>query len=330
MSIKELRIYDTVYPVYYLSKLLGLLQFRITGNRGNEQIKLEHRYITILQLIFIISPITYGIYLLNEIQTKQDVGGTVFRIQGVFSLPITVIILVSFVMRRQLIISSINDLSEVDRTLRSIGIMVSYKNARRFAIIQMLFFTLIYLWKAILQLSSSSKILVIVYSILNIFGYISTITLCQYFNIVALMRQRYIWINRKLTYLRKINNHEADLVYPNDFVPVKRTNYMKPDVLQELEILNRVHNMLHNISAKVMQAYGVQLLFIIAMQFVTIIIQLLNTYKFINNQTATKQNMVNGILTLVYFLLHTLKIFSVCSISANTVKKVFIIYYLVL
>lgn len=328
MSMKELNLYDTIYPVYYLSKLLGLVQFRITGKRGYEQIKLEHRYIIILQLIFIISPITYGIYLLTEVQTKPDVGGTVFRAQGYFSLPITVIILVSFVMRRQLIVSSISDLLEVDRTLRSIGIMVSYKYDRRFAIIQMLFFTVIFLWKAVLQLFSSSKVLVIVNSILNSFGYISTVTLCQYFNIVALMRQRYIWINRKLIYLRKINNNEADLVYPNDFFPIKRTNHMKfvkPDVLQELELLNRVHNILHNISTKVMQAYGVQLLFIIAMQFVTIIIQLLNSYKIINNQTATKRNMVNGILTLVNFLLHTSKIFAVCSISANTVAKVIII-----
>ncbi|GLV42209.1 Gustatory receptor 2a [Carabus blaptoides fortunei] len=223
------------------------------------------------------------------------------------------------------------DLAEVDRILTRMDVIVSYKNARRFVNIQILFFTAVFLWRVVMQLYSSSQVLVIMYSILNVFGYINTITMCQYFNFVFLMRQRYVWIGRKLVSLRKIiNNKEIDpafLMYPNDFVPVKRTvskiqmKGQNIDSLVELQLLNKMHNTLHNVSVKITRAYNLQLLFIIAIRFITILTQLLNAYKIMNGKTDSKKTLVNNILTGVYFFLHVLKIFAVCSISASTAEK---------
>lgn len=93
------------------------------------------------------------------------------------------------------------DIYDLDKVMQNAGISICYKNARRFNSFQISGITCVFLTKAIMQPFTAERAFVSIYNIFNIVDYINTITLFQYVDLLLLLRQRYIWLNRKIKQL---------------------------------------------------------------------------------------------------------------------------------
>ncbi|GLV37416.1 hypothetical protein CBL_10618 [Carabus blaptoides fortunei] len=198
MDENGLDLYDTVMPVFVLSKILGLAPFRLRGIRGNRKFKSDLGLIIVLRFIGIIGAMLYVAHLIEELNFSFDLRSAALRCELYIGSILTAIMLIMAVSMRNLLISTVEDIIHIDDYMRHAGIHVPYKNARRFSICQIIFISCVFSSKAIMQPFIGSRAFLAIYNIFNIVDYINTITLFQYVDIILLLRQRYIWLNRKI------------------------------------------------------------------------------------------------------------------------------------
>lgn len=142
--------------------------------------------------------------------------------------------------------------------------------------------------------------------------------LFQYTDLLLLLRQRYIWLNRQLIYLHASNRP----VYPNEFKSFKPGKWQETEEgLLLLQKLGCIHSDLYETGQIVNRAYSLQLLLTVGARFLMVTTQLLNTYKMASD-SSRNSSTISFVLAGIYVLLHTLKVFMVASISDNTADKV--------
>lgn len=81
---------------------------------------------------------------------------------------------------------------------RQLGIKISYRNAQIFAYAQIVFMLSMFMIMVTVQPFSGSLAYFVIYSIFNVVDVINTTMLFQYINVLLLVRQRFIWVNRKI------------------------------------------------------------------------------------------------------------------------------------
>lgn len=223
-----------------------------------------------------------------------------------------------------MVIKAIEKIMKIDCDLMKIGINISYQNAQRFAYFQMIGITLVFSSKLILQPFSVKKLYVFVYNVFNVVDYINTIMLFQYVDILLLLRQRYIWINKEIRNKGDDKRFSKDIKFIKcyDKVHGKEVNYPTQPLFENfIDSIAKIHSDMYHTAILINRSYGIQLLTTICARFVMITTQLINTYKTI--QTPNKGDAMQYIIFGIYLFLHISKIFMVASISENTSAKVF-------
>lgn len=237
----------------------------------------------------------------------------------------TFTVLTLAVVNQKLLIRCIEKLVEIDLSMQNIHITVHYKNSKKFVLFQVIAITCVFLSKVVLQFFTHSATTLSMYSAFNIFDYINTIMLFQYVDLLLLIRQRFIWMNRKLRNLPNTNNSPEALRIP--ITPIvcdgynrKRSIQIQFDTELILNNLAKIYGNLCHVSRMVNRTYGIQILVTIGSRFVMITTQSINTYNIIRD--PTQGSRVQYALLAIYLMLHTSKIFMVASLSENTAAKV--------
>ncbi|XP_017778179.1 PREDICTED: putative gustatory receptor 28b [Nicrophorus vespilloides] len=298
-------IYDTLIPVYVLSKILGLAPFKLSlkGNRGFVS---DVGPIIITRILVLLSVMIFVAWELENLDFPDNIAGIAMRVELYLGTVMTGIVLILAVVNRRGIIGSVNNLMEVDRLLKAADIAVSYKNAKTFCAAQIIFITCVFSSKIIIQPFSSKTSLLYIYSVFNIVDYINTIMLFQYVDLFLLIRQRYIWLNRS------VRNLGMEM----------KIHFLKSQCLPLDSLIVQygiIHNALYQIGNKINRSYGVQLLVTIIVRFIMVTTQLIYAYKII--QDPEQGDPISYTLLFMYLMLHTTKLFMVASISTNTSTK---------
>ncbi|GJQ74258.1 hypothetical protein Trydic_g19159 [Trypoxylus dichotomus] len=142
-----------------------------------------------------------------------------------------------------------------------------------------------------------------------------------YLDLLLLIRQRFIWMNRKL---RQLNNYAYHFEMQIPLTPIVTNDKKQPISIKldsELILSNlaMIYGKLCKLSRLVNQTYGIQILVTVGSRFVMITTQLINTYNIIRDPKLG--NPIQYTIIFIYLLLHSSKIFMIASLSENTAAK---------
>lgn len=315
-------LYDVMYPVFIISKILGLAPFQY-NHKGQKSYSPHFGVITVLRFILVVGVMCYVCFVMEEVNFSVNIGGMALRYELYFGTIMTAIILLMAMVNQKLTIKAVTLTTELDTDLRRIGVAVSYKHAQIFSYAQVSFIAIMFAANAIIQPFSGSVAYFVIYSIFNVVDYLNTTVLFQYVNMLLLIRQRIVWLNRKIrelsdsskTIFTKRNSYIEEVPHLIHVVPKEQF-----DLGRLIINLAKIHSKVYVVCKITNRMYGVQLLVTIAIRFVMITTQLINTYKVI--QDPNLAGSVTHSLIGIYLFLHFSKIFMVAAVSDNTATKV--------
>lgn len=317
-------LYDVMVPVFLISKVLGLAPFYF--NRRTRTLKPHFGIVTIIRFVLVVGTMCYICFVMDELNFTQNIGGMALRYELYFSTILTAAVMILAITNQKLAIDAIVEIIEIDEDFKLMGQEVSYKNAQIFAYAQIVYMITMFLMKVILQPFANSLAYLTIYSIFNLVDLINTTMLFQYINVLLLMRQRFIWVNREVKNLAELSrNKNTERVRVKDkrrqIVQVisqnSEDNYR---FLSRIIDYGRIHNRLNIVCKMTNRIFGIQLLVTITIRFVMITTQLINTYKVI--QDPTLATSVTHSMIAIYLFLNCAKLFMVAAVSDNTAAKV--------
>lgn len=237
----------------------------------------------------------------------------------------TFTVLLLGMLNQKKLIKIIESLSNIDNHMKNIHIKINYESIRKFGLIEMLVIICLFSTKIILQYFSEDSATLFMYSTFNLIDYINTVMLCQYINLVLLVRQRFMLSNIRLKTISKFSypilTNDMDIyVVPvlrqNDFT-TNLTRYQNSLLLIDLA---KIYDKLCAVSRLINYAYNIQILVTVGSRFVMITTQLLSIYNAI--RIPEYENNIQYAILVTYLTLNLLKIFVVASASENTAAKV--------
>lgn len=316
-------LYDVMVPVFIISKILGLAPFYF--NRKTRELKPHFGIVTIVRFILIVGTMCYICYVMDELNFTQNIGGMALRYELYFSTLLTAVVMILAITNQKLAIGAIVEIIEIDEDFRLMGQKVTYRNAQIFAYGQIVYMITMFLAKVILQPFANSLAYLTIYSIFNLVDFINTTMLFQFVNILLLMRQRFIWVNREVKDLAELSkNKNTERKRAKDkkrhIVHVISQNSEDYRFLTTIIDYGRIHNRLSIVCKMTNRIFGIQLLVTITIRFVMITTQLINTYKVI--QDPTLASSVTHSMIAIYLFLNCAKLFMVAAVSDNTAAKV--------
>lgn len=322
MRIKRAQdLYDVMYPIFIISKVLGLAPYQL-HLKDERRLTAHIGIITIARFILIVGTMCYVCFVMDELNFSVNIGGMALRYELYFGTIMTAIVLVLSMTNQKPAIKSITMLKELDADFEQIGFHISYKNAQIFCYAQIVFMLFMFMAMVTLQPFSGSLAYFVIYSIFNVVDVINTTMLFQYVDVLLLIRQRFIWLNRKIRDLSDFSktiitvHNETHLTHG---MPVNVTR-RKLETRNLITNLAKIHGKLFAVAKITNRIYGVQLLVTITIRFVMITTQLINTYKLI--QDPKLADSVTHSIVAIYLFLHFSKIFMVAAVSENTACKV--------
>lgn len=317
-------LYDVMVPVFLISKLLGLAPFYF--NRKSRILKPHFGVVTVIRFVLIVGTMCYICFVMDELNFTQNMGGMALRYELYFSTLLTAVVMVLAMTNQKLAVEAIEEIVEIDDDFKLMGQEVSYRNAQIFAYAQIIYMVGMFLMKVILQPFANSLAYLTIYSIFNLVDLINTTMLFQYVNVLLLMRQRFIWVNREVKNLAELSkNKNTERRRPKE----KRKRQLVHVVSQcseDYRFLSavvdygRIHNRLNMVCKMTNRIFGIQLLVTITIRFIMITTQLINTYKVI--QDPNLASSVTHSMIAIYLFLNCAKLFMVAAVSDNTAAKV--------
>lgn len=210
--------------------------------------------------------------------------------------------------------------------MRKIHITLYYKDCKKFGLAQTIVITSIFILKVTLQYFSYTTEILAIYSAFNFIDYMNTIMLFQYIDLLLLIRQRFIWMNKRL---KNISKYSHPIYFDKSkisTIPILTIKPGKLSVVKKIEIdillrnLAKIYNKLCKVSRLINRTYNIQILITVGSRFVMITTQLINTYYTISN--PSKGSVTRYIVLSIYMALHLSKIFMIACVSENTSSKV--------
>lgn len=316
-------LYDVMVPVFLISKILGLAPFYF--NRKTRELKPHFGIVTIVRFVLVVGTMGYICYVMDELNFTQNIGGMALRYELYFSTLMTAVVMILAITNQKLAIEAIVEIMEIDEDFRLMGQKVTYRNAQIFAYGQIVYMITMFLAKVILQPFANSLAYLTIYSIFNLVDFINTTMLFQFINILLLMRQRFIWVNREIKNLADLSrNKNTERKRTKDkkrhIVHVISQNSEDYRFLTTITDYGRIHNRLNIVCKMTNRIFGIQLLVTITIRFVMITTQLINTYKVI--QDPNLASSVTHSMIAIYLFLNCAKLFMVAAVSDNTAAKV--------
>lgn len=101
----------------------------------------------------------YVAYILEGSGLGYDIGGVAVRVELYLGTGLTALVLLLAATNQKLVIAAVERIIKIDQKLRNYGVSVSYKEARRFCILENVFMLGIFTMKGIPQIFSSASVL---------------------------------------------------------------------------------------------------------------------------------------------------------------------------
>lgn len=312
-------IYDVMYPIFIISKILGLAPFQY-NRKGQKSYTAHFGVITILRYILILGVMCYICFVMDDINFSVNIGGMALRYELYFGTIMTAIILLLAITNQKLLIDAIHKITEIDEDFKNMGREVTYKNAQIFSYLQILFMISMFSCKAILQPFSNDLAYFVIYSIFNVIDFINTGMLFQFVDLLLLIRQRFIWINREIRNLTSFSRKISTIGETVEINQLMQVHPKNSDFKSVIKSLGKIQNKLYFVCKVTNRNYGMQLLVTVTIRFIMITTQLINTYKVI--QDPRLAGSVTHSLIAIYLFFNFTKLFMVCALSTNTAAKV--------
>nr|AVH87327.1 gustatory receptor 12 [Holotrichia parallela] len=307
-------IYNTILPIYVISKILGLAPFKMT----KKVFVIQCGPIVPLRIFIVTGIMCYIAVELEKKEYATGIAALALKCELYLGIFMTFAVLILAVINQKDLMGVITKLVDIDENMRRIHIKINHKNSRRFVLIQMIFISCVFLIKLMLQYFSHTSTMIVIYSAFNFVDYINTIMLFQYVNLLLLIRQRFIWVNRKL---KSISNFSYPICVGENKVTLTPIQIVKHksflfDARLQLEVLAKIYSKLCDISRLTNWTYNIQILITVTSRFVMITTQLINTYNAIRD--PRRGSYIEYSVMSTYLALHLSKIFMVASVSENT------------
>lgn len=290
--LKANDIYDILKPLFFVSKILGLVPIKF--NKNGTAFK-DYAILNIIEILIITCITVYLLIWLEIVDFSENIAGLALRVELYLGMIITIIILVLAKANQKLLMRILNGLNKIDCKL-------NYKTGLLLVYFQVIGITCIFITKLVIQLYVNSNIKLYIYSIFNVVDYANTIMLFQYVDILLILRQKYVSLNAIV---------KERGVIKNNITFLKR--YVR-------KIANS-HDKLYQVCLNINKMYGIQLLVTIAARFIMITIQLINVYKLIQDGSLLQTDSISYALPFIYLFLHGSKIFMIVAVSENVVRQ---------
>ncbi|KAK4882102.1 hypothetical protein RN001_005421 [Aquatica leii] len=290
-------LYDAMLPIFVLSKILGLAPFRLDC-KARRLIPHCGPMIAI-RFFLIIGVMCYVAVLVYDPKASINIGWLALRFELCLGATITSVVLTLAVTNQKMLITAVENIIKIDKEMSKIGINITYVNAQRFCYFQILGISCVFSTKLILQAFSARKYYKFVYNVFNVVDYMNTIMLFQYVDILLLLRQRYIWLNREIKKMSqkpyvwnfmKTDKELYSIIHLSNYTN-EESSFASAKML--IKRWGKLHGELSTTARLINRVYAFQLLCTICARFIMVTTQLINVYKSIQNPNQSDTNTIS-------------------------------------
>lgn len=118
LRIKQAQdLYDVMYPVFLISKVLGLAPFGY--NRAEPRGYFPHfGVVTVVRFVLVVGTMCYVCFVMDELSFSVNIGGMALRYELYFGTIMTAVVLILSATNQRLAVKSVTMLRDLDVDFR--------------------------------------------------------------------------------------------------------------------------------------------------------------------------------------------------------------------
>lgn len=321
-------------PLYYVSKLIGLVSWDSSGDANTRTLTRGRFYIPYHVIYFFVHVIlisgSFYFRLLTHTEYQYDPKIVLFNIYT--SLFISIVVIVCHHIFRNSFRKTLNNLIELDKQFKAFGLNTDHKTVFKGCLGLTCFLLMTAVWFTVTTIIST-KLYDVYYYPLFFFQYLVTMTMkTQFCSYNVSIKYRFKILDEKL---REVIESSSNMITNNKIIMVKSAEKETPESMiyspaYKILTLSEFHSKLYNIAKKINLFYSVQILLIIGKYFVEVTATLYyNLQKFYKKQVYDMPTFFMLIWAIMNALDLLILVFA-CDSMCCTVSSVVISFWVLL
>jgi len=334
-------IYTVLRPLYYVCKVFGLASYSYVADRRNNRVKSDYGYLnyifTVIWLILFTVGFPVHILELDDNAFRSNITFIAFILYVIssYTSSIVAVVWVSIIKRRRFL-EIIENISEVDNKLRCTLQEETYMNRNvMFNIIsEIIPLTFIQCTVMIYNISlmESEPYYIIDVIISYVPGICNALILFQFVNLVFMVKQRYSYLNNRLTYwlngkfnrptcLNKENERcsQSDRAVHNVNVTslcLSSVGNVEGTLRQtDIHLLRQIYSELYDITCLINNTYGIPILATVCSMLTGVVFSLYEGLTYFNEWG--RESLTYGLTFMVLFF----KVTFFCHTATNEARS---------
>lgn len=277
MALENQDLVTSMSPMYYLSKIIGLVTCDPSGDVGSRSfVKGRYYLLYNVSYLFIHVVMIAGSFYFRLLTYKEYKYDTKIVLFGIYtSLFISIVVLVCHQIFRNSFHKTLNDLIELDKQFSAFGLRTDHNSVFKGCLSLILFLLATAIWFSVIT-SMNTKLYAFYYSLLFFVQYLITMTMkTQFCAYNVIVKYRFKTLDEKL---KEVIDSTRDVIEGGNKVILVGSANNKQNVSTQsvyspsykILTLSEFHSKLYNISKRINLFYSVQILLIIGKYFVEV------------------------------------------------------------
>lgn len=330
-KVKKHDLISSMSPLFYLSKMLGLVVSDTKGEIGNRTFEKGKFFIPYHVIYFIVYSllIAASFYFRLSTYTEYDYDTKIVLFSIYTTLFISVVIVICHQIFRNSFRKTLNKLIELDKQFCSFGIKTDHDIVFKGCLGLTIFLLITAIWFTVIT-TTQTKLRAFYYYFLFFFEYLITMTMkTQFCGYNVIIKYRFQSLDEKL---KEVIEGASDITSNNKVILVKSAEKNVPnDSIHspafKILTLSEYHSKLYNIAKKINLYYSVQILLIIGKYFVEVTATLYyNLQKFYRKHAEYDMNTFCLLVWAIMNAIDLLILVYSCDSMCNTVSKHILIF----